>query len=73
MEDVIGTTAGQIYKILNAKGEHTTATLKKELVLDDPNLLPMALGWLAREGKLTITKKGKSIVVALVTADLATS
>lgn len=73
MEDVIGTTAGKIYKLLHTKGEHTIATLKKELPLDDPNLLPMALGWLAREGKLTLTKKGKSLVVALATAELPVS
>lgn len=73
MEDVIGMTAGKIYKLLHAKGEHTTATLKKELELEDANMLPMALGWLAREGKLTMTKKGKNIVVALAAAELSVS
>lgn len=27
----------------------------------------MGIGWLAREGKVTCNKKGKNIVVALVT------
>lgn len=65
MEEKIGTTAGQIYKYLHSKGENRIATLKKEIELDDPTLLPMGIGWLAREGKVTCNKKGKNILVAL--------
>lgn len=67
MEEKIGTTAGHIYKYLSSKGEISIAALKKEIELDDPTLLPMGIGWLAREGKVTCNKKGKNIVVALVT------
>lgn len=73
MEDVIGTTAGKIYLLLETKGELTIAALKKELDVEDPNLIPMGLGWLSREGKVTMTKKGKNIAVALATAELSVS
>ena len=66
MEEKIGTTAGHIYKYLVGNGEISIAALKKEIELDDPTLLPMGIGWLAREGKVTCSKKGKNILVALI-------
>ena len=65
MQDKIGTTAGNIYRYLASKGENTTAQLKKELKLEDTTLLTMGIGWLAREGKVSLRTKGKSVYVSL--------
>jgi hypothetical protein len=65
MQEQIGTAAGSIYKYLSTNGEITTATLRKELELDDANLVTLGVGWLAREGKVTLRSKGKALYVAL--------
>ncbi|MBN1997687.1 winged helix-turn-helix domain-containing protein [candidate division KSB1 bacterium] len=60
----IGEQAGAIWHILNANGEMTLAQIKKETEVSD-FLITTALGWLAREGKINITKSGKSVKVSL--------
>ena len=66
MQEKIGVTAGSIYNYLSAKGEITTTTLRKDLELDDPGLVSLGIGWLAREGKVQIRTKGKTTYVSLV-------
>ena len=66
MQEKIGTTAGSIYNYLSAKGENTTTALRKDLELDDPGLVSLGLGWLAREGKVQIRTKGKTVYVSLI-------
>ncbi|MEW5820262.1 MAG: winged helix-turn-helix domain-containing protein [Cyanobacteriota bacterium] len=61
----IGKTAGEIYRYLDNEGEVTLSTLKKNLNLKG-DLVPLSLGWLAREGKLEITKKGSSTKISLL-------
>ena len=65
MQDKIGTAAGSIYRYLASNGENTTATIRKELELDDANLVTLSVGWLAREGKVTLRTKGKTLYVSL--------
>lgn len=65
MQEKIGHAAGDIYRYLSVNGENTTATLKKELELDDANLVAFGLGWLAREGKVQFRTKGKTTYVSL--------
>jgi len=60
----IGDTAGKVWKFLNEKGEANLNQLKKG-VKSDPNLVLQAIGWLAREDKLLIEKKGRFITYAL--------
>jgi len=60
----IGEIAGKIWRYLNAEGSQTLAKLSKELG-ERPDRTAMALGWLAREDKVTITVKGNSTSVAL--------
>jgi hypothetical protein len=60
----IGNTAGKVWKFLNEKGEANLSQLKKG-VKGDPNLVLQAIGWLAREDKLVIEKKGRYITYAL--------
>ncbi len=64
MINVIGETAGKIWHFLDKVGEANLNQLKKG-VPADPNLILQAIGWLAREDKLVIEKKGRFITYAL--------
>lgn len=64
LQDQIGMSAGQIYEFLNNNGETTFSKMKKELDLKG-NFADLGLGWLAREGKVEISKKGSSVNVRL--------
>jgi len=55
MNEEIGAAAGQVWEALNAGGELTLAQLKKAAGVEEP-LFGMAVGWLAREGKLAFSK-----------------
>jgi predicted transcriptional regulator len=60
----IGSAAGSVYCYLAKNGEVTLANLKKNLDLK-PDMITYSLGWLAREGKISITKKGNSTKILL--------
>ena len=62
--ETIGTTAGQIWEYLDSKGEATLAKMSKDLDLDS-NFAQMGIGWLAREGKISVTKRGNSTKLSL--------
>ncbi|CDE88133.1 TPA: hypothetical protein CPT81_08345 [Candidatus Gastranaerophilales bacterium HUM_20] len=64
LKDQIGYSAGQIYNYLNSNGEATFSKIKKELDLKG-NFADLGLGWLAREDKVEISKKGASVSVRL--------
>ncbi len=49
----IGTAAGVVWRLLRASGPATLYAIERGAALPRP-LAPMALGWLAREGKLQI-------------------
>jgi hypothetical protein len=54
MTDFIGNAAGMIWSYLEQQSKPVTlSTLKKEINVSS-TVLMMALGWLAREGKLDI-------------------
>ena len=63
----IGTWSGEVYKalentytrMLGLKGIKKATKLKKDELM-------AALGWLGREGKITITENDEDIIVALV-------
>lgn len=62
-DEQIGDAAGKIWHAL-AAGPQTVASLKK--AIDAPgDLVPAALGWLAREGKLSFDNNGRSVTVSL--------
>ncbi|HIS89695.1 TPA: winged helix-turn-helix domain-containing protein [Candidatus Avigastranaerophilus faecigallinarum] len=65
MMETIGQTAGQIWNYLNENGETSVAKMKKELDLKG-NFAELGLGWLAREGKVEMSKKGTTTNVRLV-------
>lgn len=64
MHEDIGTTAGVIWQALNANGELSLPGLKQQVETKAP-LFDWALGWLAREGKIVITRHQRSYRVRL--------
>jgi hypothetical protein len=64
MINTIGEMAGHVFRELETKGELTSIKLKTALKADE-FILNAAIGWLARENKVDITKTGKSIKIAL--------
>ncbi|MFI3300151.1 MAG: winged helix-turn-helix domain-containing protein [Candidatus Gastranaerophilales bacterium] len=64
LQEEIGLSAGQIYDYLSNNGEATFSKMKKELDLKS-NFADLGLGWLARENKIEISKKGASVNVKL--------
>jgi hypothetical protein len=60
----IGNTAGEVWRHLTENGPTTMAKLVK--AVDEPrDLVMQALGWLAREDKLSIEEDGRTRVVSL--------
>ncbi len=66
---VIGETAGKVWRFLAATGGSPVAELAKG-VSGDPAIVHMALGWLSREDKLVLERQGKAIVVRLKESEL---
>lgn len=65
MEAEIGQAAGRIWRHLAKQhGATTLSKLKQATELSD-RLLLMGLGWLAREGKLTLVRRPRSLEVSL--------
>ena len=63
----IGETAGKIYQILEKQGDRTLEALYKESGMNDTAVLNQAIGWLCREGKLNLEKKGSNTHISLAT------
>lgn len=64
MQEEIGITAGAIWHALDTKGEMTLAALKKEVNGKAP-MFEWAIGWLAREGKITLKPGKRSYLIGL--------
>jgi hypothetical protein len=65
MNNEIGETAGAVWHTLNEEGPLRLSTLKKQIQASEA-ILHMALGWLAREGKVAIEADGRSYKVLLI-------
>lgn len=66
MEKVkIGTNAGDIWQILNEKGNVKIADLKKHTKKDIKDIY-LALGWLARENKIRFIEAERDLAVCLI-------
>lgn len=60
----VGHTAGLVWQMLHERGGLTPAELKK--AVDAPgDLVLMAVGWLAREGKLDFESSGRTVKILL--------
>jgi hypothetical protein len=64
MNEEIGKAAGSIWHTLEAKGEMTVAKLKKETETTGP-VFDWAVGWLAREDKIDLTREKRTFLVCL--------
>jgi len=60
----IGEFSGTIWRLLKAKGELSTAAIKNETNQTE-FMVAAAIGWLAREDKLNMSKTGRIIKVSL--------
>ena len=61
----IGETAGKIYQALSGQGSKSAGEIQREIGLSDASLLNQALGWLAREQKISFNRKGKVLTLTL--------
>ena len=62
--DGIGVTAGVVWRFLEASGKSSISAIEKGV--DAPRaLVYMALGWLAREGKVVLAEEERSTQVKL--------
>jgi hypothetical protein len=64
IKEGVGFIAGDIFAYLYKSGEASLNDLKTELN-QTPAMLQMAVGWLAREDKVQITKKGAGFLIRL--------
>jgi hypothetical protein len=62
--EMIGETAGDLWRLLSERGEQTIAGLKKAVDAPD-DLILAAIGWLAREDKLAFDANGRTVKVSL--------
>jgi winged helix-turn-helix protein DUF2582 len=60
----IGLAAGDVWHYLESNGACTIEQMKKGLQMKTDVLL-MAIGWLAREGKLSLEAEGKTLRIWL--------
>ena len=60
----VGETAGLVWSALSAKGPMSLPALKKQVKAPADSVL-MAIGWLAREDKLSLQQKGRTQVLCL--------
>lgn len=64
MIENIGMNAGKVWAILDDEGSMSEPALKKAVNLTFKDLYA-ALGWLAREEKINLEKKGRDIYISL--------
>lgn len=62
----IGITAGEIWHYLDKHGESDLKKLLSDIEKDE-NLILMSLGWLAREGHISLTLSADKTMVSLRT------
>jgi len=68
MRERIGLTAGAIWDVLGKKHEVSLTQLSK-LIKEKPLVVQQALGWLARENKITFREAGEKVYIALAEAE----
>ena len=66
MNHDIGLVAGEIWKILDTKGEMSVAALKKALGTREITA-DWGIGWLAREHKIVLRKERNTVKISLRT------
>ncbi|MDH5358606.1 MAG: winged helix-turn-helix domain-containing protein [Gammaproteobacteria bacterium] len=64
MANVIGNVAGVVWQYLDKNGASTVTKITKETQLDAKGI-QRAIGWLAKEEKLSIELKGRTEILSL--------
>ena len=64
MSNLIGETAGKVYKFLEKSGPSTAARIERG-VGGTRALVQQGIGWLAREDKVVIDRAGRTVLYAL--------
>ncbi|WP_411725690.1 winged helix-turn-helix domain-containing protein [Methyloglobulus sp.] len=64
MPELVGMTAGSIWRYLNKNGPTSVAKMVRELP-DDSKTVQRSIGWLAQEGKITLNNIGRVETIAL--------
>lgn len=65
MNEKVGLLAGAVWTALSENGTMTVKELKKAAKLKSDKELYLAMGWLLREDKLTVTEAEKEISLSL--------
>jgi hypothetical protein len=65
--ETIGQTAGLVWNYLRSNGECSLSALEKG-VQAPKSMISMAVGWLAREGKIDIKDTKRTIRISLIEA-----
>jgi hypothetical protein len=60
----IGDTAGLVWNFLRTNGESSLSTLEKK-VEAPRSMVSMAVGWLAREGKVEVKDEKRAVRISL--------
>jgi Winged helix-turn-helix domain (DUF2582) len=68
LQEEIGAAAGAIWRALAGNGGYTLPKLRKSVDCQAP-VFDWAIGWLARENKIAITREKKSFLVHLKETD----
>lgn len=61
---LVGETAGKVWQTLSTDGPLTLAELRKK-ISSSADLVPLAIGWLAREDKVNITPEKRTLRIQL--------
>ena len=65
VNETIGAAAGKVWNCLSEHGQASASKLSEGAKLDK-NEMQRAIGWLAREGKIAVARKGKNEFFSLV-------
>ena len=64
MREAIGDAAGKVYRYLEGQGSRSVSQIQRDTRLSQ-SLTYLALGWLAREGKVRSGHERRALLVSL--------
>ena len=64
MSDIIGNTAGEIWKYLDKNGPTSIAKMARETKIGE-KIIQRGIGWLAQEGKVSIEIVNRAETISL--------
>ncbi len=69
MKEKIIETAGKTWRTLGERGESSASEIAKA-IKENEDLVNQAIGWLAREDKISYATKRNEVVISLVNAEM---